>query len=175
MAFAIAGCQPATRPVPPAAVEAPRADVSYRPVANDDAPRYTLDDTQTAVLPEQGRANAAPVYPPQLVALQLPPVEVRATLVVDAQGRVSDVRIGAAATVDAHRRAFDDAVRTTTRQWTFTPLRIYRWIEDADGGTHRGEGAAQPFSQAYVFRFELRDGKPTVSAGHMPPPARSSR
>jgi hypothetical protein len=174
MSFAIAGCQPTTRPAPPPAVEAPRADVSYRPVVADDTPRYALDDTQTALLPEQGRANAAPVYPPQLVALQLPPVEVRATLVVDTHGRVSDVRIGGPATVDAHRRAFDDAVRTTTRQWTFTPLRIYRWVEDADG-THRGKGAAQPFSQAYVFRFELRDGKPTVSAGHVPSPARSSR
>jgi TonB family protein len=175
MPLAIAGCQSATRPAPAAtSVPTPRTDVSYRAVAGD-MPRYALDDTQTALLPEQGRANPAPAYPPQLVALRLPPVEVRATLVVDTQGRVRDVRIAGDAAVDAHRRAFDDAVRTATRQWTFTPLRIYRWIEDADGGSHRGEGAAQPFSQAYAFRFELRDGKPTVTSGHAPPPARSAR
>lgn len=167
MSLVVAGCQPATRPAPPAPEPAPRADVSYRPVADGDTPRYELDDTQTALLPEQGRANPVPAYPPQLVALRLPPVEVRAMLVVDAQGRVSDVRIPSSA-ADASGRAFDEAVRTATRQWTFTPLRIYRWVEDADGGTHRDEGAARPFSQAYVFRFELRNGKPMVSAGTLP-------
>jgi hypothetical protein len=175
MPLAIAGCQSATRPAPALApTSPPRTDVSYRAVTGDE-PRYALDDTQTALSPEQGRANPSPAYPPQLVALRLPPVEVRATLVVDTQGRVRDVRIAEAASVDVHRHAFNDAVRTATLQWRFTPLRIYRWVEDADGSSHRGEGTAQPFSQAYVFRFELRDGKPTVSSGHAPAPARSSR
>lgn len=171
MAFAMAGCKPATRPTPPA--PAPQADVSYRAVTGD-APRYELDDMQSALLPEQGRANPAPIYPAQLVALRLPPVEIRATLVVDTQGHVSDVRIADDGAADATRGVFDEAVRTAARQWTFTPLRIFQWMEDADGSRHRDDGTVRPFSQDYAFRFELRNGKPVVTAGHAsssaPPP-----
>ncbi|KRE94427.1 hypothetical protein ASG87_17640 [Frateuria sp. Soil773] len=153
----LAGCaSTGAPPVPP-----PQGDASYRMVEPPGARHYQLALGQVA----RGatlEANPAPVYPPELLPLRLPPVELQAKLVVDTAGRVGEVRIDAGS--DENRQRFADAVRQAVLSWRFTPLVIDRWAADADGNSHRVDGGAQPFSYDYVFRFECRDGQAVVSS-----------
>ena len=156
----LSGCAgvPPSTPAP-----APRTDVRYRAVDNKDAKHYTLAPSETAVSPTVGRDNKPPVYPPALVARHLPPVDVRAKLIVDRKGTVTDVRFADAGQADAVRQAFEQAVRAATLQWTFLPMLIQHWEATPDGGEKVVKSEPMPFSQDYVFNFALIDGKPVVS------------
>ncbi|GAB3023152.1 MULTISPECIES: TonB family protein [Oleiagrimonas] len=167
VASVLAACstsQPRPLPQKPAA----HGQVRYEAVVDKHLKHYTLSSGQTTVAPAQRPDNPAPVYPASLVARKLPPVQVSALLIVDAEGRVEDVRIASEASDDPEQREFDAAVRAAAMQWRFTPLRIATWVEDAQGNSHRETAAAKPFSQRYRFQFEIRDGKPVVSAGAPP-------
>ncbi len=157
---ALAGC--ASVP-PPAPAPVPRTDVRYHAVDNKGTRRYTLNPSQTAVLPAVGPANKPPVYPTALVARHLPPVDVRAKLIVDREGKVTDVRFADADRAGPVRRAFEQAVRAATLEWTFVPMRIKQWKSMPGGGAKVVKNEPMPFSQDYVFRFALVDGKPVVT------------
>lgn len=164
LALLVGGC---ARPVrPPAPVTPPPSGrVSYRAVADKRIRHYRMSEDQDWSQPQQSRHNRAPAYPPALLARHLPPVTVTALLVVDAQGRVSDVRFPATVADDDASRAFRQAVREATSQWTFTPLRRSFWKTLPDGSEVRvGQQQPMPFSQRYAFRFAVHDGKPVVSA-----------
>lgn len=139
------------------------SDTSYRAVAKGDLTHYelALGEVSTGAVPAE---HPAPAYPPSLLGQRLPPQEVEARLVVDEQGRVSEVRIEDEAQADARTRLFDEAVRATAMQWTFEPLRISQWAADADGNTHEVGSQTRPFSLDYVFRFAWRDGRPVADA-----------
>lgn len=157
----LAACVSVTAVKPPP----PRAQVSYHAVADADTPRYPVEPSQVAVDPTTGSRNRTPVYPPTLVPLRLPPIQVRAKLIVDSSGHVTRTLIAGESTVGANTRAFDAAVRQAVLHWTFEPLRMTTWKDMPDGSSKRVTDRPVPFSQDYVFRFELRDGKPVVSAG----------
>lgn len=150
---------PAVKSPPP-----PKAQVSYHAVADADAPRYHVDPAQVAIEPTTGSRNHAPVYPLRLVLLKLPPVQVRAKLVVDATGHVTRALIAGETTADANTQVFDAAIRQAVLHWTFDPLRMTTWKDLPDGSSQRVADQPMPFSQDYVFRFEIRHGKPVVSA-----------
>ena len=48
-------------------------------------------------------------------------------------------------------------------RWTYTPMTVVEDHEDSRGAFHQTK-TTQPFSLDYSFRFELKDGVPTVSA-----------
>ncbi|HET6632052.1 MAG TPA: hypothetical protein VFG73_05020 [Rhodanobacteraceae bacterium] len=165
----LGACRQAVRPAPPP----PQPEVSYQAVDASNQAHYTLQRSQTAVGPVIDGRNQPPVYPPALVASGLPPVEVRAKLIVDREGRVSDVRFADAARADAQRHRFEAAVHDAAIAWRFTPLRIVQWAEQPDGSEIVTGSTAEPFSQDYLFRFELRHGKPVVTTAApaaSPPP-----
>lgn len=153
---------------PPTPAPAPGTDVRYHAVDNKDSKHYVLTPSETAVSPSVGGDNHPPVYPPALVARRLPPVNVRAKLIVDDKGTVTDVRFADANQADADRRIFEQAVRTATLQWTFVPMLIQHWKEMPDGGQKVVQSDPMPFSQDYVFNFALVNGKPVVESG-VPP------
>jgi TonB family protein len=163
MILGLASC--ASVPPPAPAPPPPEGEVNYHAVENKDTKHYQLTPAETAVSPAIGPHNASPVYPAALLSRGLPPVTVRATLIVDAQGRVTTVRFARRGGDDAVRAAFQQAVRQATRQWTFEPLLIQHWKPTADGGAKVVRSEPMPFSQAYDFRFALRDGKPVVTTG----------
>ena len=138
-------------------------DTSYRADAKGDLKHYelALGEVSTGAVPAE---HPAPAYPPSLLDQRLPPLEVAARLVVDGQGKVSEVRIEGEAQADARTRLFDEAVRAAAMQWTFEPLRISQWAADADGNTHEVGSQRRPFSLDYVFRFAWRDGRPVADA-----------
>jgi hypothetical protein len=103
----------------------------------------------------------APVYPASLVDKQLPPVSIHAKAVIDEQGHVTNVRDMDGASTPDHA-AFFAACREAVIRWQFTPMTVVEDIEDGKGNMSQTRKNA-PFSLDYVFRFELVDGRPTVT------------
>lgn len=129
-------------------------------MTSEDTLRYQLTASQTAVGPVL-ESNAPPVYPPALLASNLPTVVITATVIVAVDGHVKDVRF---ADTDSNRAWFRNAVTTAVKQWHFKPLRITRWETRPDGSEVRVANDAKPFSQVYEFRFKVVDGKGLVSS-----------
>ncbi len=156
---------------PPRAQAAPgpsaHGEVSYREAEPPGQSHYELALGQAAVQPAV-LANPAPVYPPELVARGLPPVEIDAQLAVNGQGQVYNVIVPGEAGADADRRRFIAAVREAVRGWRFSPLVIRHLASDAGGNSHVVDEERPPFSQFFAFRFELRNGKAVSSVGEQP-------
>ncbi|MDR3444159.1 hypothetical protein DyAD56_05410 [Dyella sp. AD56] len=169
LSIGLAGC--ASAPSPGPVKPGTEGDTSYRSVSKDDLQHYPLaiGQVSTGAAP---REHPAPAYPPTLLDQRLPPREVEARLIVNEEGRVSEVRIAEEAQADADTHLFDDAVRAAAMQWIFEPLRINQWAADANGNTHEVSSEARPFSMDYVFRFAWKDGKPVTDASA---PARTSK
>ncbi|WP_232821108.1 hypothetical protein [Dyella sp. C11] len=161
MGLSLAGCASAPSPgVPHPMTE---GDTSYRAVPSGDMAHYqlALGQISTGAVPWH---HPAPIYPPALLDQRLPAHEVQAQLIVDEQGKVSEIRMPDEAQADPQARQFDAAVRAAAMQWTFEPLRISQWASDANGNTHEVSTEARPFSLDYVFLFTWKDGKPVTDA-----------
>ena len=154
----------ASTPTPAPARPSTEGDTSYRAVAKERMQHYplALGEISTGAALQD---HLAPIYPPSLLDARLPPQEVEALLIVDTEGRVSEVRIAGEAQADPQRRLFDDAVRAAAMQWVFEPLHFSQWAADANGNTHEVSSDTRPFSQDYVFRFAWKNGQPVTDAG----------
>jgi hypothetical protein len=158
----LAAC--AHAPVPKPAVDTPPprdGRVSYGIIPTGAAGQYHMEEGQTS-FGAQTVVNDPPVYPASLVPRNLPVQTVRAKVIVDAEGKVSEVRDLDAAS-DATHAAFFKAAHDAAMQWSYTPMTVVEEYEDAKGQfseTRKNE----PFSFDYAFQFELKDGVPTVSA-----------
>ncbi len=146
-------CLPAcSRQQRPANVPEPlgfRADgqVEQRPAATGEEGRYPLLVGIRFDHAEALADNPSPVYPPELLALRLPPVEVPILMVVDAQGQV--VRVTPLQEAEGVSPLFFEAVRSALLQWRFSPL--VRW---------QGEKAEPlPWSERTIFVFRQVNGR----------------
>jgi hypothetical protein len=109
-----------------------------------------------------------PVYPPSLVESQLKPLEIRAKLIVDEEGRVSEVRDLYPSDNPTHAQLFA-AVHDAATQWRFSPMTVVEQ-EVTSGGVFREISRQnKPFSLDFAFRFEVSAGGPTVSSAPMKP------
>ncbi len=147
------------KPQPPVALIEGQA--SYQARAHDDADtaHYSLAMGESAVQPVV-QVHVAPVYPPGLIGLHLPAQDIPVQLAVNGEGQVYNVVVPGEATADAPRRAFIAAIRAAVAQWRFSPLIIRHMAANADGEAHLVDVSRPPFSQFYVFHFELRNGIP---------------
>ncbi|WP_426661691.1 hypothetical protein [Rhodanobacter aciditrophus] len=162
LALGLTAC--ATVAAPPAG--APNEGrASYRMLDDGHTAHYqlALGDTATGATPFR---RVLPAYPPEQLAACPPLREVRVQVIVDATGKVGDVRALSTPETPASPRwqPYYDAVRTAMLQWRFDPLRISHWAADADGNAHEVDSQTKPFSLLYAFRFECRAGKATVSS-----------
>jgi hypothetical protein len=147
---------------------APQAQVSYRALVDPGTPRYEERDDENSTTPIP-LDNAAPMYPENLLPLHLALIKVKAKVVVDRAGKVSEVHIAAPDAASPHYAEFEAAVHDALLRWRFTPLTFTRWeyVEDKQGNVVDSRAVAvesKPFSLDYEFRFELRDGKPVVDS-----------
>lgn len=135
----------------------------YHPVTRGPLQHYplALGEITTGATP---RTQPMPIYPPALLHARLAPLEVAARLIVDTEGKVSEVLIEGEDQADPQKRQFDEAVHAAAMQWTFEPLRVSQWAADANGNTHDVGSQARAFSLEYVFRFAWKDGKPATEA-----------
>ena len=162
LAMLLVGCtQAPTRPPAPL----PTGDASWKAVVPEGTARYQLamGEVSSGAAPDH-RVN--PVYPPSLLMRCPPPVEVRALLIVNAAGKVDDVRVEEPD--DAGRRPYIDAVKIAAMEWSFLPLKVERWAADANGESHVVDSETRPFSLAYDFRFECHAGAAHVTTGDAP-------
>ena len=162
VAAALCACSHNAKPT----ATAPETQVAFRlSAAAGQTPRWEMRKGESANIPAM-ILHEAPTYPREAIALRLPLVIVAAKVIVDPEGKVSEVRIAPGDTTSS-RSLFDEAVRTGVSEWRYVPLTFTRWkdVLDAQGNVIESKPEAierRPFSLDYEFRFELRDGKPFV-------------
>lgn len=160
----------ACRSVAPPAAEAPppahKGEVSYALLPASDANQYKLKRNEHA-FGAQPLVHDPPVYPPSLVGAGLPPTTVQVKAIINEAGTVIDVRDLDASSMPEHR-LFLAACRDVVMRWKYTPMTVVQEYDDGAGNISQVEKTA-PFSLDYAFRFELVDGRPTVTAGRTPP------
>ncbi|PTR34419.1 hypothetical protein C8J98_102607 [Luteibacter sp. OK325] len=158
--LALTGCQTATSPPVKGQTPDKAGAVSYSVVPTASSGAYQLKHSEHA-FGAQPIARDAPVYPASMVGQQLPPVSIHVKAIIDEQGHVTDVRDLDVASTPSHA-AFFAACREAVLRWQFTPMTVVEDVEDARGNMSQKRKNA-PFSLDYAFRFELVDGKPTVT------------
>jgi TonB family protein len=127
-------------------------------------------------LPYPFEENETPVYPPELLSANLPPMTVRVRIIVDEQGSVVD-SMALAAPPDYPQ--FFAAAQAAVHDWKFWPL--VKWQAAADARTviefngwvrtYEGTATALPFHQDYDITFTQKDGKGVVTSSSPAPRA----
>lgn len=158
----LAGC--AHQSARPAAAPHNEGDASWHAVEQPDTVHYRLALGEVS---SGGTAfrRVTPVYPPALLPVCRPVVEVTARLIVDRAGKVTEVRPGNAASAAPDLAPYLGATRAAAMQWQFNPLQISHWSADANGESHAVDSTTLPFSVDYLFRFSCHAGRAEVSGG----------
>lgn len=168
LAFLLVAC--ATRQVLKQ-VDLPRSgNVAMTEVNVADEQSYAMDGDAQWVAPQAFYENAAPVYPPELLLANLPPLKVRVRVVVNEQGVVTD---SSAIDVPADYPQFFSAVQAVVGGWKFWPL--VKVLPTHDGtrteivfngfvSTYEGKATALPFHQVYEFTFSQKNGRGAVTS-----------
>jgi hypothetical protein len=150
-------------------VSLPRSgDVAMTEVIAADENSYAVASNEQWDMPVAFEENAAPVYPPELLAANLPPVTVRVRVIVDEKGIVTD---STAVLAPPDYPQFFAAVQAVVRDWKYWPL--VKWLP-AEGTktdiefsgwirTYFGPATALPFHQDYDFTFSQKDGQGIVT------------
>lgn len=114
--------------------------------------RYTITPGVDFEGPIAKTTNAMPVYPPQLLAKRLPPVEVIARVIVDREGRVERAVV---LEDDGSDPLFAEATLWAIEAWLFSPLRRME----------AGVSQPLPFTQDYRLVFRQVNGRAVVESG----------
>ncbi|MFL6762720.1 MAG: energy transducer TonB [Sphingomicrobium sp.] len=158
-------------------VSVPRAgDVAMNVVKSPGDQSYANAGDAQWDLPYPFEENETPVYPPELLAANLPPMTVRVRVIVDEHGSVVD---SMALVVPPDYPQFFAAVQAAVHDWKFWPL--VRWQAVAgtrtdiefNGWVRSYEGTATPlpFHQDYDITFTQKDGKGVVTSSAPEPRA----
>ncbi len=159
-----------------APAESPTGAVSVRFLTAGGAPPAPLPAGQRLVAPYV-IARPLPSYPPEALAAGAPPATVAVRILIDTEGRVSQISDSplAAPTPGRFAAVFRAAVESALAGWEFFPGHIdtVQPGEDADGdGTPDGEKLLQftPVGVYYDVSFDFRvvDGRGSVVVS--PPP-----
>jgi outer membrane biosynthesis protein TonB len=145
-------------------------NVAMTEVNAADEQSYAMDADAQWVAPQAFYENEAPVYPPELLAANLPSVKVRVRVIVDERGVVAD---STAIEAPADYPQFFSAVQAVVGGWKYWPL--VKVIPTHDGtrteivfngfvSTYEGKATALPFHQDYEFTFTQRDGQGVVTS-----------
>jgi hypothetical protein len=119
-------------------------------------------------LPYPFEENETPVYPDELLAANLPPMNVRVRVIVDEHGSVID---SVALAVPPDYPQFFAAVQAAVHDWKFWPLVKWKPVAGARtdiefngwARTYEGTATALPFHQDYDVTFTQKDGKGVIT------------
>jgi hypothetical protein len=127
-------------------------NVSAREVTSASAVRYEAEPGIEYKSPRPYPSNLLPIYPEKLLASNLPPITVTARIIVNDEGKVTDVS-NLNNSTDAPEEFFL-STRTSLLQWEFIPLfRVTGFGNEP-----------MPFHLDYSFTFTQVDGKPVIKA-----------
>lgn len=135
--------------------------VSYSTLAASADEQYKLTKSEHA-FGAQPIKHAPPAYPEALIGKALPPTTIRIKAIVDDTGHVSEVR-DLDASSDPDHQALFQACRIAVMGWTYSPMTVVQESDDGHGNISQVRKNAA-FSLDYVFRFEVIDGRPRVTA-----------
>jgi hypothetical protein len=158
-------------------VVVPRAgDVAMSVVKPPGEQSYTKAGDAQWDLPIPFEENETPVYPPELLSANLPPMTVRVRVIVDEHGSVVD-SMALAAPPDYPQ--FFAAAQAAVHDWKFWPLVKWQAVAgtrtdvEFNGWmrTYEGTATALPFHQDYDISFTQKDGKGVVTSSSPTPRA----
>lgn len=162
IALALTACHAPSRPSGKPTEPDRTGTVSYETLPALAQDQYKLKRSEHA-FGAQPVTHEAPTYPASLVGERLPDTTVRVKAIVDAQGRVTEVR-DLTPSNDPHHQAFFTACRDAVMHWSYTPMTVVEETDDGRGNITQARKNT-PFSLDYGFRFALVEGKPIVSSG----------
>ncbi|TYT25625.1 hypothetical protein FZO89_04770 [Luteimonas viscosa] len=161
----VAGCRtlPADPPEPVAKV-----DVALVPPPAG-ATRMQLDSSQAFVFP-QLLESPMPAYPPDVLALRLPPLELCVEVDIGSDGTVTAVSPrsddGCRVPEASHAARFAAAVGQAVRLWRYDPALVCRMPDGrgVDDACAEPDAVETPVALrlSYAFVFSQQDGKPSV-------------
>jgi hypothetical protein len=157
----LAACQPAE-------VKSDKSSTDSKQANDASTQRYKMTPHQSS-FGAQLTTQVPPTYPAALASQNLGPQEVRAKVVVDGEGRVSDVLDFFPKSTDANHAAFFAAVREAALKWQYTPMTVVEQQDTSGGGLREVSRTNKPFSLDYLFRFDVKDSQPTVSTKAVTP------
>lgn len=149
--------------------------VSAKLIADPNAPSVQLVEGEEFVKPRLLGSNAMPVYPPDLVPLNLKPHTVVLRVTFDDLGQAVDIAESpvAESTQDASTPKFEAAARDALRTWRCFPARIRRFHPGPDNdGDGKADYRIMDFEctlRAFFdvsFSFEVVNGQPVVKQGN---------
>ncbi len=163
-AACLAGCRTVPAEAPPPVANVELALVPPPPGAT----RMQLDPSQAFVFPLLVESEM-PAYPPDLLALRLPPQTLCVDVDIGADGLVSAVRHrddGDCAAGGAHRARLAALLEEAVRRWRFDPALVCRTSD----GRASADACAEPDSidtpvalrLSYAVVFSQEDGQPVV-------------
>lgn len=134
------------------------------------AARLALDTNQRFVYPNLSGPVAMPDYPPDLLPLRLPPVEVCVEVDIDEAGAVFAARPREDATCPGarseHVAVFSAAALEAVGEWRYDPAYV---CQAPDGFQGEDPCLAEEVVEhptrlrlSYAFRFSQHDGRPVV-------------
>jgi len=164
----LSACRSAAAPSEP-----PRAmtgKATYEAVADASAETSTQVTQRLFIPAEPGDKNQPPLYPDDLLAVQLPPQKIVVRIVLDALGHVTSVTTNAEASEadPEHRAEFETAIRTAVEAWQFKPAVQRTFVDSPDDGSgkppYKMLKAEEPVPTYFDIRFifEVTDGKGVV-------------
>jgi hypothetical protein len=172
----LVACRSAPQAIKPkdvAAISPASGEVSAKLVVDPNAPTVQLGPNEEFIAPHLRPENRPPVYPPELVPLQLPPRTVSLRVTFDEQGAAWKVEPSpiARSTDDQYRGAFENAVKETLMRWKVQPARIRKFRDgpdsDGDGKPDYRIMTAQQALKTFFdlsFSFEVLNGQPVVKS-----------
>lgn len=137
-----------------------QGEASYHALPDDQMAHYELamGSTSSGAVPID---HPSPAYPNAMLASCPARIQLKALLIVGADGAVDEVRFDDEI---SNASAFVDAVRAAALAWRFEPLIISHWAANANDEMHSVDTQAKPFSLPYEFRFACHDGRAQVSS-----------
>jgi hypothetical protein len=127
--------------------------------------------TQRLFIPASpGDENQPPLYPDELLSLELPPQKIVVRMILDDRGHVTAIRPNPEASEadPKYRAAFETAIRIAVDGWCFKPAVQRTFIDSPDDGSGKSPykilQAETPVSTYFDIRFifEVSDGKGLV-------------
>ncbi len=132
--------------------------------------RYPVEAGLRYIQPSGSVGNRDPEYPSHRLAERLPPIWIRARVIVDERGQVTRVMALDPASSQEHADFFH-SVQRSLLSWSYTPLlklspgAATTRIPEPSGHDkeYQGSAVALPFHLDYAFRFAQIDGQGTVT------------
>jgi hypothetical protein len=149
-----------------AAISHASGAVSASLIADPNSPLVQLGPGEEFVPPVLRPENRPPVYPANLIPLDLPPHTVAMRVTFDETGRVIDVASSpiAASTDDPYRPALEAAVKDAMSSWRCQPPQIRKFRQGPGFRILEKQRSFKTFFDV-AFTFAVENGHPVVRAG----------